>query len=183
MIIYIDESGTHKGAKHSTLALVYVNVTDSDDFDKKIVEKESRLRISNFHWKDETWETRESFVNFLLKLGFNFKVAISHNPHEFVKKYPIILASLIEGRIKKIVIDGEKPRWYTMGLKTTLRQKNISVEKLVAAKKETSYPGLRVADCLAGLVRYSYDNSKSLASTWLNEFRKKEILIYEFLLD
>jgi len=184
MIIYIDESGTHLGAKHSTLALVYIKVDNAETFDKKIIETESELKITNFHWKDEKWETREKFVNFLLKQNFNFKVAVSHEPHKFVKRFPDILSHLlIDDEIKKIVIDGEKPRWYTMGLKTTLRQRKISVEKVVAARKESSYPGLRVADCLAGLVRYGYDNPDSPAAVWLNQFRKTGKLLYEFLLD
>jgi len=85
----------------------------------------------------------------------------------------------VEENIKKIVIDGRKPKWYSLKLKKILRDKEISVKKVVTIRKEESSPGIRVADCLAGLVRYYHDNPESIVKNWYNRFKKADKVKFE----
>lgn len=70
MVIFIDESGTHKQSDHSTIALVYVEIINLEGFEKAVERIEKQLKIRYFHWTDESWEKREKFIKQLLKLDF-----------------------------------------------------------------------------------------------------------------
>ncbi|OGE18857.1 hypothetical protein A3J19_04875 [Candidatus Daviesbacteria bacterium RIFCSPLOWO2_02_FULL_41_8] len=137
MVIFIDESGTHKQVDHATIALVYVEIVNLEEFEKAVEKIEEKLDIKYFHWTDEKWEK-------------------------------------VEENIKKIMIDGRKPRWYNQRLKKVLRDKGVSVKKIVTVRKEQSSPGIRVSDCLAGLIRTNYDNPGSLASKWYGRMKKAD---------
>lgn len=173
MVIFIDESGTHKQAEHAIVALVYVEVVNLEEFDQAVERIEKKLGIKYFHWTNERWDKRENFLEKLFKLDFKLKVAILDNPVKLSESLEKVLLHLVvEKNITKIVIDGRKPKWYSLRLKKVLRDKNISVKKVVTVRKEESSPGIRVADCLAGLVRYYYDNSESLAQKWYEKLKK-----------
>lgn len=88
MVIFIDESGTHKQTDHATIALVYVEIANLEKFEE-------------------------------------------------------------------------------------------AVEKIVAVRKDESSPGIRVSDCLAGLIRYHYDNPESLAKQWYNKLKKTDRIKFE----
>jgi len=161
LMIFIDESGIHKQSGHSSFVLVYVFVKNVELLEKKIKVIEKEIGISHFHWSHFSskrgWNVREEFLNKVSRLDFHFKVAVVKNPIYFPKVFESCLHSLItEKEIKKIVIDGKKPKWYERRLKKTLRDKEVSVKKLKTAKDEAE-PALRLADALAGLVRSYYD--------------------------
>ncbi|MBI2008288.1 DUF3800 domain-containing protein [Candidatus Amesbacteria bacterium] len=182
MIVYIDESGTHLGAKNATLSVVYLEVKKHADFENKVLLIEKKLGISHFHWNKQDWRNREKFMDELMNLNFTFGVAIYGHPEKFASKFPDMLAHLVtQTEIAKMVIDGYKPKWYLNALKKMLRDRGTSVKKLVSARKDESYPGLRVADCLAGLIRYHYDHSKSNAERWVKKLKKEKKLIFELL--
>lgn len=182
MVIFIDESGTHKQTDHSTIVLVYVEVASLGTFDKSIVRIEKDLKIAHFHWTDERWDTREDFMKQLLELEFVFKVAVIENPIRVEKKLEEVLQHLVvEKNIKKIIIDGKKPRWYIQRLKKVLRDKGVSVKKIVAVRKDETSPGLRAADCLAGLTRYSFDQSDSVATRWFQKFKRNGKVRFELI--
>ena len=180
MVIFIDESGTHKQVDHSTIVLVYVEIANLEKFEKEVENIERELGIKYFHWTDERWGTREKFIEKLLKLNFSLKVAILDNPVKLSRGFEEALRHLvIEANIKKIMIDGRKPRWYSQKLKKVLRDKGVSVKKIKMVRKEESSPGIRVADCLAGLIRYHYDNPDSLATAWYNKLKKADKIRFE----
>lgn len=180
MVIFIDESGTHKQSDHSTIVLIYVEVPNVETFEKAVEQIESKLGIKYFHWTDERWEKREKFLTKLLLLDFRLKVAVLENPIHLSKSLEDALKHLvIEENIKKIVIDGRKPKWYSQKLKKVLRDKGVSVRKIVTVRKEDSSPGVRVADCLAGLIRYFYDNPDSLAKSWYRKLKKANKVMFE----
>lgn len=180
MVIFIDESGTHKQSGHATIALVYVEISDLETFEKEIESLEERLGIRYFHWSHERWRTREKFLEKLLTLDFTFKIAILENPVHLSKSMEDALSHLVvEKNIKKIVIDGRKPKWYTRELKKILRAKGVSVKKIVTVRKEQSSPGIRVSDCLAGLTRYYYENTDSIAKKWYNKLKKANKIRFE----
>ena len=180
MVIFIDESGTHKQTDHATIALVYVEIANLLIFEQAVEKIEKELGIKFFHWTDESWEKREKFIQHLLKLDFTFKVAILKNPVKLSQSIEEALKHLVvEENIKKIVIDGRKPKWYSLKLKKILRDKEISVKKVVTIRKEESSPGIRVADCLAGLVRYYHDNPESIVKNWYNRFKKADKVKFE----
>lgn len=182
MIIFIDESGTHKQSGHSSIALVYIEVTSVDKFEKAVEQIEKDLEITYFHWTDERWDTRIAFIQRLLELDFICKVAVIENPIRVEKKLEEVLQHLvIEKHISKIVIDGKKPRWYSLRLKKVLRDKNISVKKITTVRRDETSSGLRVADCLAGLTRYAFDQPKSTAEKWYKQLKKKGKIQFELI--
>ncbi len=166
MIVFIDESGIHKAVGHSTIALVYLEVLTETDFDEYIKGIEKDLGIREFHWADygskRGWMIRKKFVEKISKLDFHFKVAILNNPINMSLKMENILDYLlVEKNVSKIVIDGKHPTWYRRRIKSGLRRKGISVKKLQTANDKSS-GGLRLADCLAGLIRSHWDNPTEL---------------------
>ena len=180
MVVFVDESGTHKQADHATIALVYVEVKDLEKFEKEVERIEKSLRIRYFHWTDERWSTRDMFLERLLGLRFTLKVAILENPVKLSESLETALKHLVvEGNIRKIIIDGRKPRWYTQRLKKVLRDKEISVKKIITVRKDESSPGIRVADCLAGLIRYYYDHPVSPAKVWYQRLKKADKIKFE----
>ncbi|MEK9200973.1 MAG: hypothetical protein AAB909_03300 [Patescibacteria group bacterium] len=85
MIVFIDESGIHSQGGHSTTAVVYVEISNLEKFDKEIMKIEKDLRISSFHWADERWFMREKFMTRIADLDFKVKVALFKNPVDPVK--------------------------------------------------------------------------------------------------
>lgn len=159
--IFIDESGIQQKDGHSIVVLVYVSVEDLESLEKQIKEIEKQLHIRKFHWSDfgsrRGWKIREEFLRRVSGLEFTFRVAVFQNPVYFPEAFEHCLEHLItERKIKKIVIDGKKPKWYERRIKKFLRDRRVSVKKLRTAKDETS-PGLRLSDALAGLIRAYYD--------------------------
>jgi len=180
MVIFIDESGTHKPTDHSTIALVYVEVPNLEKFEKAVEKIEKQAGIRYFHWADERWSTRDKFLAELLKLNFTLKVAILKNPVKFSESFESVLKHLVvEEKVRKIFIDGRKPRWYSHRLKKVLRDKGVSVKKIRTVRREESSPGIRVADCLAGLIRYYYDNPQSPAKSWYSKLKKADKIKFE----
>lgn len=55
----------------------------------------------------------------------------------------------LEGSVKKIFIDGKKLNKYERRLKSALRQKGLSTQKLLFQRAK-HIPGLRIADAAAG---------------------------------
>ncbi len=161
MYIFIDESGIHKTFDHSTIVLVYIEVEDLDSMELKIKQIEQSLHIGPFHWSDfgskKGWKIRRGFITLISALSFSFKVAVIKNPINFNKDFQKVLLTLLDEKgIKKIVIDGRKPKSYLHQLKKALRDKGLSVKKIVTANDKAS-PVLRLADALCGLLRSFYD--------------------------
>jgi len=181
MIIFIDESGTHKQIDHATIVLVYVEIANLDQFEKSVIKIEKQLGIRYFHWTDERWTTREKFIEKILPLDFDLKVAILDNPIKLSQSMEEALRHLVvEKDIKKIMIDGRKPRWYNQKIKKVLRDKGVSVKKIRTVGKDESSSGIRIADCLAGLIRYHYDNpANPTASHWYKTLKKANKIKFE----
>ena len=184
MVVFIDESGTHKHDGHSTTAVVYVEVIYSDEFNKKIVKIEENLRLNSFHWSEERWDVRNKFLTEISKLDFQAKVAIFKNPVKPEKMMEVVFQHLItEGNIRNIYLDGKKPKWYELALKKALRDRGVSVRKLRTVN-DKSQPGVQVADCLAGLVRRHYDNqSEKNPKKWFDKLRKDKKLTMQLLFE
>jgi hypothetical protein len=182
MIVYIDESGTHKQDGHSTTAVVYVEVDHDQEFNDRIMEIERELRLESFHWSEERWDVREKFLTRIAKLDFTAKVAIFKNPLKQDKMLEVVFQHLItEGNIRNIFLDGKKPKWYELSLKKALRDKGISVRKLKTVN-DKSQPGVQVADCLAGLVRRHYDDqTEDNPKKWFNKLKKDKKLTMQLL--
>ena len=182
MIVFIDESGTHKQDGHSTTAVVYIEVDYDQEFNEKIREIEKELRLNSFHWSEERWDVREKFLTQISKLDFNAKVAVFKNPVKQDKMLEIVFQYLItETKIRTIFLDGKKPKWYELSLKKVLRDKGISVKKLKTVN-DKSQPGVQVADCLAGLVRRHYDNqNEENPRKWFEKLKRDKKLTMQLL--
>ena len=162
MLIFIDESGIHKKENHSVISFVYVCIEDAENLEDKIEKIEKDLNITNFHWSDFGskfgWQIRRKFLERINRLNFTFKIATIKNPIYFPATFKYCFEYLItEKKIRKIIIDGKKPRWYEKQLKKALRDKGVSVKKIKTSNDKSS-AGLRLADALAGLIRSHCDN-------------------------
>lgn len=177
MLIFIDESGIHKKEKHSTIAFVYVCVGDAENLENEIEKIEENLNIKNFHWSDFGskfgWQIRKEFLRRASELNFTFKIAIIKNPIYFPATFKYCLEYLItEKKIKKIIIDGKKPKRYEKQLKKILRDKGVSIKKLKTLNDQSS-AGLRLADALAGLMRSHCDNPTKTTKDLYKLFENK----------
>jgi hypothetical protein len=157
MIVYIDESGVHKGSGVSTFVLAYVEAEDTQIVSDVIMSLEKDLDISSFHWAESTWKVKERFFRKVSALPFRLKIAVVKNPIYPERELERVLSHmLIERHIDKVFIDGKKSKKYERKLKKILRDKGVSLRKLESARDE-KYPGLRLADMVAGLARAHFE--------------------------
>lgn len=68
-----------------------------------------------------------------------------------------------ERSLERLHIDGKKGKNYERILKKLLRDKGITVKKLRTVN-DMSYPCIRIADAVAGAVRYYLDNPSRQAN-------------------
>lgn len=183
MVIFIDESGTHKQSGHAANAIVYIEIEHLEEVEGEIRKILGELKLDFFHWADHGWKVRNRFLKKIIKLDFTFKIGIFANPVKTDEMTEIVLEELItEENIKSVFIDGKQPKWYERKLKKVLRDKGISVKKLRTIRNESSHPGIQLADSLAGLFRYHFENSKAEdAKRWVGRFKKEKKLLSEQL--
>lgn len=176
MYIFLDESGVDKQKGKSSIALVYITVENLDSLQNAVLEAEKMIGIKNFHWSHSAWSVRKLFIEEVCKQDFKIKIALIKNPF-FTSGYEYALQHLvIEKNVTSLIIDGKKSRNYERRFKKVLRDKGISVRKLKTANDE-SYPALRIADAIAGVVRYRYENREDERTQYLYSKFAKKILI------
>lgn len=172
MIIFIDESGIHKTKDHSCFALVYVEVSNLKEIENEILRIENKLGIL-FHWSHTVWEVKKKFFEGIAKLDFSVKIAIIQNPiHAQLEFEEALRHLIIEKHIQQIIIDGKKPRSYERKIKSIIREKGLSVKKLKTVNDE-SFPGIRLADAIAGAVRAYYDEPNGKKQELFNMIKGK----------
>jgi hypothetical protein len=174
MLIFIDESGVHKQDGKSSVVLVYVTIENKDTIEKAIVDIESRLKIESFHWVKHIWKIRYNFIEALIKENFSVKAAIIRNPFRKADFENALETLLIEKRVSKIIIDGKKPKWYSQKIKKALRDRGISVRKIITGN-DKAFPCLRLADAFAGLIRVYWDEPDNEKAQGLFRIANKKI--------
>lgn len=179
MVIFIDESGTHKQSGLAANAIVYIKIENLGEVEQNLKEILKELRLDFFHWADHGWKVRKRFLKKIIKLDFTFKIGIFANPVKTDEMTEMVFKELItEKDIKNIFIDGKQPKWYERRLKKVLRDRGISVKKLKTVRNEVSHPGIQLADSLAGLFRYHFENPKAEdAKKWVGRFKKTKKLL------
>ncbi len=177
MYVFLDESGVDKKMGKSSIALVYLEVNDIERLENSVLKAEKDAGIQVFHWAHSTWNVRGKFVEEICKQNFSVKIALIKNPFYADKAYEYALQHLvIEKNIYNLVIDGKKSRTYERKLKKVLRDKGISIKKIKTANDESS-PCLRVADAIAGIARYKYENPENKNILYLYNLISRKILI------
>ncbi len=177
MYIFLDESGVDKQNGKSSIALVYITVDNLNILQNAVINAEKLIGINNFHWSYSTWKVRKLFINQICKQDFKIKVALIKNPFFGSNGYEYALQHLVvERNVVSLIIDGKKGKNYERRFKKVLRDKGISVKKLKTANDE-AYPALRVADAIAGVVRYKYENPDDKRIQILYDKFSKKILI------
>lgn len=181
MVIFIDESGTHKQAGYAVNAVVYITMENVEEVENQLKQIVADLSLDSFHWAEHGWKVRNKFLKKIIKLKFRFKVGIFQNPVKTSEMTEVIFQHLItEKDIERVWIDGKQPKWYERRLKKVLRDKGISVKKLRTVRNEASQPGIQLADALAGLSRYHFENpSAEDAKRWFEKLKKEEKLYAE----
>lgn len=185
MVIFIDESGTHKQSGHAANAIVYIKITNLEEVEQGLKEILKDLELDFFHWADHGWKVRNRFLKKIIRLNFTFKIGIFQNPIKTHEMTETVFGELItEKAIKNVFIDGKQPKWYERRLKKVLRDKGISVGKLRTIRNESSHPGIQLADSLAGLFRYHFENPRAEdAQKWVGRFKKEKKLLSEKLFE
>lgn len=177
MIVFIDESGIHKKVDNSTFVLVYVEIENYEEIENKIEKIEEELKIDYFHWAESVWSVKEKFIDKVLKLNFKVKIALIENPINPSNELERVLSHMIiEKNIKKIYIDGKKPKWYERKIKKILREKGFSVKKIKTVKIN-QFAGIRLADMVAGLSRTYFDKKNIEKISKYYERLKKKIIV------
>ena len=174
MFVYIDESGVHQQAGKTTTALVYVKTEQVERLDRAILQTEKNLGIQPFHWSKQIWKIRQAFLSELLSESFEVKILLFQNPFTEEKWEQGIKRLLVEKHIKYIIIDGSKPRRYTLHLKQVLRQSGVSVKK-IRIGNDRAFPGLRLADFFAGLTRSHFQDPNNEEARRLFKIAKNKI--------
>lgn len=159
MLIFIDESGIHRQTGCSVIALICVaNVVTLAKLDKQVEKLEKAIGTTSFHWAGKGWPFRRDFVAGLVDLEFSVRLVQLDNPIKLEEALEETLLYLIpERNIERLFIDGKKHKKYARALKKLLRDKGITVRKVKTVNDE-AYPTIRIADAVAGTVRYYADN-------------------------
>lgn len=180
MVVFIDESGIHKQLGHATEVIVYIKVSNLSRIEKRISNLEKKLKIRSFHWGEERWDVRNKFLEGIINLDFNFKAAVFENPVHPQRMIEYVFKHLItENNIRRVFIDGKKPKWYEHKLKKILRDRRISVKTLRTVRSESSF-GIQLADCLAGLIRRYYDKPSEIdIKKWFKKLKRNKKLTME----
>lgn len=174
MYIFIDESGIHKQDGQSTTSLVYVKVEYLEKLNKVILQEEKSLKIKPFHWSGQSWKIKEAFLQAVLPEDFEVKIFVFSNPFTQEKLENALKHMLVEKRITKIIIDGEKPHSNILRLKKVLRDSGVSVKK-IRMGNDNAFPCLRLADLFAGLARAYFNNQNSEKTKLLYNLAKIKI--------
>ncbi len=161
-VICIDESGITSKNGHSTFAFVYLEFENIKDIDGEIKKIEKDLHINFIHWSEMSWALREKVSLRISKLDFKCRVAVFKNPIDIDSSLLLACKYLIlsEDKISSIYIDGDKPNKFINKIKNILRSKNMDV-KSIKTVSDKKLSGLRLADFVAGAIRYHFDNQDS----------------------
>ncbi|MCK4554479.1 hypothetical protein KAU19_06015 [Candidatus Parcubacteria bacterium] len=101
--IFIDESGIHKAVDNSTFALAYVKAEHHDELEEKFKTIEQKLKINHFHWSKTVWRVKAKFMDEILKLDFEAKIAVIKNPvNPNIELEKILKHMIIEKNIRNI---------------------------------------------------------------------------------
>ncbi len=174
MFVFIDESGIHKQDGQSATALVYVEVEHADKVDRAVLGAEKKLKIKPFHWKEQGWKVRHSFLESIIKENFEVKIFVFKNPFTEDKLERAWKHLFVEKNIAKIVIDGDKPLRYVHRLKKLLRDHGLSVKK-IRMGNDRAFPCLRLADLFAGATRAYFDEPENKRAKKLYDLAYKRI--------
>ncbi len=180
-IIYIDESGISAHIGHSVYVCLYIESDNYAEITTKIIEIEKQLKISYTHWTEMPWKLRLKFVEKIKDLDFEVKAISYKNPILPDVIFELALKRLLQKdeKIIKINIDGKKDKSYKKYLKKLLRNYSLEVNniKMVNYKNE---PLIRLADFMAGLIRYRLGNVSNNKTIELFDLVKRKIVeLYE----
>ncbi|MGW1809253.1 hypothetical protein [Streptomyces sp. NPDC002078] len=165
MVFLLDESNIHSQDGMSSVVLVHVaDLEQLLALDAHVEAVERRLSIRPFHWWKSNWRVRHDFIRGLLEFDFRVRVGLFNNPVDIEAALEHALPYLLtETEVRRLIIDGSKPKEYASRLKKVLRDKGVTVKKL-KLESDQARPALRVADALAGLMRHHAEDPKGKAA-------------------
>jgi hypothetical protein len=174
MYVFIDESGTNKPNGQCVFVAILIESEKLDSVSKIVEAAEASVNAETFHWRGKSSLLRAEFVRRISLANFLVCFVCFGNP---LTDYgaaleSLVITSCVNLNIRKIIIDGRKGKTYEKHLKKALRDKGISTRKLKTAADE-AYPGLRVADALAGLIRTHANKPTSQTNDLMKALRKR----------
>lgn len=176
MYVFIDESGIHKKDGYSSVVFVCVMVENLIALEKAVFEAEMNFGL--FHWTHSSWASRQGFIKRVCKEEFFVKIILVQNPfYEGVFYEDIFKNVFTETNMRAVVIDGKKSKSYEQKIKKILRRNGVSTKKLRTGNDE-NFPILRVADAIAGAMRYIDEKPRDkYASSIYGHFKRKIVML------
>jgi hypothetical protein len=174
MYVFIDESGTNKPSGQCVFVAVLIEAHKLADVSDMIEVAEGLSKTNIFHWRGKPPAVREEFITLLSRIDFVARYVVLNSP---LKNYndvlkDLLISSCLGINMTKIIVDGRKSKSYERHLKMVLRSNGVSTKKLKTAADE-AYPGIRVADALAGLIRTHSNRPTATSVKLINELRKR----------
>jgi hypothetical protein len=168
MYAFIDESGIQFQTGHSVFTIAFVVSHQLESIDRSLVLIERQLAVSSLHWSRLSWQVRQKLFTQLADLPFSYQIVIVPNPLATTEAaLGIGLAQALAGsQLTSIVIDGTWSTAQISRIKKQLRAHSVTVANLRAGN-DKAFPGLRIADALAGLHRHLLDKASPQANTLL----------------
>lgn len=177
MYVFIDESGIQKSSGYTVIVAVSIDPKDLSVVDQGVLDAEQNLRIQDFHWSKSGWKVRQGFMVAISKLNFTLNHVVIKNPiDEYEKAFETSLGVLLEDMpVTRLLIDGVKSKTYEKRLKKTLRDKGIST-KVLKTVNDKSYPSIRIADAMAGIIRSYKDRPDHSDTMKTHRIIRKKII-------
>lgn len=180
MLVFIDESGTHLSAGIATIAAVYIEEKVYAQVEREFMEAEQTTGVKNFHWTDEKWAKREQILEHIINSNLTAKIAVLTMNKKTLTEYQIALAHLIVERdIKRVYLDGRQPAYFVNQLKKVLRDKGVHTKKIFPVRRDQASAGIRIADCIAGLMRGHYEHKGQNHEKWYRKLKRAGVLTIE----
>lgn len=121
------------------------------------------------------WLTQDQIAEVF---GVNRPAITKHLKNIFITKE--LNESSVCSKMELTASDGKKPKWYERKIKSILRSKNFSIHKLKTVKS-SQYPGIRIADMAAGLIRSFYDSKNmNKIEKYYRRLEKKIIITVKY---
>lgn len=158
MNVYIDESGIQFKDGHSVFAIVFVEQQHEQMLAQGVDKLTQQVRATSLHWSKMGKRVKAKVVPALSGLPFKYAIVIVPNPLKNTESALGASMSEILSRmnINALIIDGTWSKRQVSQFKRVLKNGGTKVEKLRGGN-DKAYPGLILADIIAGLHRHNLD--------------------------
>lgn len=158
MYAFVDESGVQKTLGYTVVIAVFIKTADLQAVEQQVLSAEKAAGKAAMHWTETAWPSRIIFINGIASANFAFREMLIKNPVGPTEAaVETALINLLGGvKVSRLYIDGVKNKNYERRLKKVLRDKGATT-KILKTVNDKRYPAIRLADALAGLIRFYHE--------------------------